>query len=518
MSLAAALAACGGGGGDDNGAPAPPPSGAPVTVSGNAVFESIPAKANGGLNYAGASDRPIRGATVQLIDAADAVLATTTTSATGAYSVASPTAGAVRVRVRAELRRSGSGGGDRDITVRDNTSGEALYVVDSAPFTPATAAVTQNVRAGSGWGGSSYTATRAAAPFAILDAIYDGQARIESAASVALSLKVFWSVNNRPASGSLTTGAIGTSFFTAQGGGALYILGSENTDTDEYDSHVIVHEFGHFLQFAVSRDDSVGGAHGAVDKLDMRVAFSEGWGNAWSGIALGDPVYADSLGAMQAAGFTIDVSVPAVADPGWYSEAAAQYLIYSANNSFGFGAVYGALTALRPLPAWSSLHAFASTLKTASGNAADVTALWATQAIVAVDAFGSGETNNGGVPISLPVYKTHTAALGATQNYCVTRAADPDREGNKLGEFVFISFTASGSRTLTVTRTSSSGAADPDFDLLKSDASKQTADSADVNAEVLTTTLPNGTHTIALTDFEFRNTNNGQSCFDLRIQ
>ena len=74
------------------------------------------------------------------------------------------------------------------------------------------------------------------------------------------------------------------------------MLGKENVDTDEYDASVIAHEWGHYYQSAFSRDDSPGGAHSGGDRLDRRVAFSEGWGNAWSGIALARSNYTDSSG------------------------------------------------------------------------------------------------------------------------------------------------------------------------------------------------------------------------------
>ena len=55
--------------------------------------------------------------------------------------------------------------------VLNNTNGNALYVLDSAAFNTGTANQTKNLLAGSGWGGTSYTGVRAAAPFAILDTL-----------------------------------------------------------------------------------------------------------------------------------------------------------------------------------------------------------------------------------------------------------------------------------------------------------------------------------------------------------
>ncbi len=531
MSLAAVIAACGGGGGDDDApapAPAPAPAGGPFTISGKAVFESIPARAGVGLDYAATVDKPVRGATVQLLGAGGAVLTTTTTDAAGNYSVVLPASQAVTVRVRAEIKRSGTTDGDRDFTVLDNTSGNALYVLDSAAFTP-TADATQNLRAASGWGGTGYTGTRAAAPFAILDVVYDAQAKIASVASAVNlpTLKLYWSRNNktvRDANDDLSTGNIGTSFFTVTSTGrSLYILGQEDVDTDEYDTHVVAHEFGHYLQSALSRDDSIGGVHGGGDKLDMRVAFSEGWGNAWSGIALADPVYVDSQQTRQASGFSLNVATaPGASDRGWYSESSAQYLIWTTNSNVGFGPVYTAFTALRSSPAFSSLYSFADRVKAASAaNAAAITALWAGQDIVAQDAFGTGETNSGGVPGTLPVYKTHTAALGAAQNYCGSKSADPDSDGNRLGEAVFVRFAVSGTHTLTLARTAPAtvGSADPDFMLVKSDGSSVEARSGQVDLETLAnTSLPTGTHSAALTDYNFRSSASGNTrCFDFKV-
>ena len=537
MSLVASLAACGGGGGDSTPAPTPGPAPAPapgpapgpapapgtsLTISGTATFASVPPGAgNTGLNYAGAVDKPIRGATAQLIDAGNTVLATTTTDASGNYGFSLATSQAVTVRVRAEIKRIGSANGDRDFTIRDNTSGDAVYVLDSAAFTPTTN-TTQNLRAASGWNGTSYTGTRAAGPFAILDVVYDAQAKIATAApTVNLPvLKLFWSINNRPVSPfNATTGAITTSFFTSAGGSrALYILGTANTDTDEYDTHVVAHEFGHYVQSAVSRDDSPGGSHGSGDKLDLRLAFSEGWGNGWSGIALNDPRYVDSFGTNQSQSFSINVNLPATStDRGAYSETASQYLIYSSSQTFGFTPVYGALTRFPSSPAYTTLYNFADALKvTSPTSVAAITSLWATQNIAASDAFGSGETNDGGVPTSLPVYKTLSAS---PTTYCLTGVTDTRSDGNKLGEYMYVRFTASGARVLTLSKVSATYATptttDPDFVLLRSDGVSVNASSSVADSETLNATLPTGTHAIALQDYNLPS--NQGSCFAFTV-
>lgn len=525
------LAACGGGGGGSPApapaptpSPSPPPAGSGFVISGIATYDSVPANSSGiGLNYAATTQKPIRGAPVEVRNASGTVLGTATTDEQGAYSITIANAEAVTVRVRAELKRTGSTTGDRDFSVLDNTSGNALYVLDSAAFTPTAATTTQNLRAASGWGGSGYTGTRAAAPFAILDVVYAAQAKVATAAVVNLPpLQLFWSVNNRPTSGNLATGLIGTSFFTgsAASGRRLYLLGAANTDTDEYDSHVVAHEFGHYLQSAISRDDSVGGSHTSTDRLDMRVAFSEGWGNAWSGMALGSPIYTDSLNNNQGGGFFLNVATAPTSNRGWYSEASAQYLLWTLhqNAAVGFTPIYSSLTSLATAPSFTSLYSFASALKTTvPAQASAITSLYSGQLIVAQDAFGTGETNTGLVTNSLPVYKTHTAALGVSQNYCVYTDADAGNDGNKLGRHVFIRITASGARTLTATRAGGSftGSSDPDMLLVKSDGSRVSAFVETTPVQALTTTLPSGSHVVALEDANL--TPSANSCFDFRV-
>ena len=85
------------------------------------------------------------------------------------------------------------------------------------------------------------------------------------------------------------------------------MLGAADNDTDEYDQHVVAHEFQHFLEDQVSRSDTPGGPHSLDERLDMRVAFSEGFANAFSAMVLNDPVYRDSFGASQGQVYRFDV-------------------------------------------------------------------------------------------------------------------------------------------------------------------------------------------------------------------
>ena len=162
------LAACHHGGGDS-----PPPSGPAVTVSGTVTFDLVPTANIGGvwqLDYANTRIAPARGLVIQVISGSN-LLATTTTDDTGAYSISAPSNGNVFVRARAEMNRVGSPGWH--VGVLANTQGDGLYVMDSDTFLLGANGATRDLHAASGWGGSSYTSARDAAPFAILDTVYD---------------------------------------------------------------------------------------------------------------------------------------------------------------------------------------------------------------------------------------------------------------------------------------------------------------------------------------------------------
>jgi hypothetical protein len=293
-------------------------------------------------------------------------------------------------------------------------------------------------------------------------------------------LQMMWSINNRPTPGDLAAGNIGGAFFQfANGLDRIYLLGLADTETDEYDRHVIAHEFGHYLNRAFSRSDSIGGSHSLDSRLDMRVAFGEGFGDGFSGIALNDPFYSDSAGVGQASGFRFDMAALQSTNRGWYNERSFMYLLWhlNANPGIGFTPLWSVMTGLpstlRADGALASVHHFLHRLKaTVPAQAGAIDTLAANQQITIADALGSNESNNGGVPLALPIYKPHNAASGVAQNYCVTDAAGVGTsQANRLGAQAFIRFTlpSAAARTLTVESTNGATASDPDFRLFRPD-------------------------------------------------
>lgn len=280
-----------------------------VSVSGRATFDYVPVvfAMGAGLDYNAAETRPVRGATVQLLTA-DRVVDSSVTAEDGGYRLEAPTETELLLRVRAELF-----GDETNMLARvlDNTRDGAAHAMDGTPFTTGKTDLLRDVHAGSGWTGTGYGETRAAAPFAILDVVHEAVQWIQSVDPQVelVPLDLYWSPDNRGIAGAdgepdYASGRIGGTHYRRENPGqnrppAIYLVGAENEDTDEYDRFVIAHEWAHYLADTLSRDDSIGGRHALGEQLDPRVAFSEGLANALAAVLLGDSEFVHSLGPQQ---------------------------------------------------------------------------------------------------------------------------------------------------------------------------------------------------------------------------
>lgn len=406
------------------------PAGGKMTLSGRVTYDRVPFEGRTfrGLDYSQTFAAPARGVTVQLLDASNSVRASGSTDSDGHYSFSIDKNQSLRVRVLAELR--GNQNAAWDIQVRDNTAGNAQYVLDgSIASVGGNETQTRNLHAASGWGGDGYTAPRSAAPFAVLDSLYDALQTVIGADPDAVlpPLTVYWSEKNIAISGDSSQGYIGTSFYTSAGP-SIYLLGAANNDSDEYDRGVVQHEFGHYLEHQLGRTESIGGSHSQTSRLDMRVAFGEAWGNAFAGMVSGDPIYRDSLGANQSMGFAINVENRSHGTQGWFSEASIQAFLYDlfddsedANDHLGLGfkPIYEVLTSERYLnfDGFASIFAFRAELETQHPQLAGaIASMLQNYDISGTGWYGAGETNNAGSPVTLPVY--HQVTLGQTVNVC----------------------------------------------------------------------------------------------------
>ncbi len=455
--------------------PPPPPPAATVNVSGALTYE-FPQRNTScrGINLDNPVLRPIRGATVQLLDAAGTnVVNSQTSGAGGVYSFDVASSTDFILRVRAELQAS-----NWDVEVRNNVDASAsppplaqrpIYTMDLA-FNSGVASVTDlDLIATTGWDGNSYAATRVAAPFAILDAIYSAMQFVlaEDSNAVFPPLDAFWSPDNQAASPTdIDAGDLPTSFY--DGNNSLFLLGDAATDPDEFDDHIVVHEWGHYFEDNFSRSDSIGGSHGLGDSLDMRTAFGEGWASALAGMALNDPIYCDTRSATAGGGFSAETTTGGV--DGWFNEFTIIRFIYdlwdtdndAADNdtsSIGFGPIYQVMTGPQATTAaFTSVFTFATYLKLhGTGQNSFIDGLLTDGGInpTAIDIWGSTETNDAsalppGNPDVLDVYTPLT--LGAAPvSICVNSQFDNGRDGNKLSQHRYLTLNVPMSQQVTFT-------------------------------------------------------------------
>ena len=375
-----------------------------ITVTGRVTYDFVPASLSGGsaaLDFGRTSQRPVRRGVVQVIQGTT-VLSATATGGDGSFSISYTPNGTANLALYA-LSQSV----EPSISIEDNTDTNLLWAVGSA-LTGQNQMV--NVHAAHGWTGTGYdAANRAAAPFAILDSMFTAS-RAFMAARPTINfppLKVNWSPHNTPQAGDPALGQIATSHFSPSEN-ELYILGKDGADTDEYDSHVIVHEWGHFFEANLSRSDSPGGRHGPGDILDPRIAFGEAWGNSVAAMVLPETMYVDTNwngGSMSGFGFDAENEPPTTDDPtpSGFSESSVLRVLYDIfdgnNESFdGFGVGLGPIADVltgpqRNTDAMTTLASFVTSLKAQPGvNAVALHTLLAHYQIGPITtAFGDGD-------------------------------------------------------------------------------------------------------------------------------
>ncbi|MFT5083011.1 MAG: hypothetical protein ACI9Y1_001048 [Lentisphaeria bacterium] len=508
---------------------APPPIKGGVLVSGHLSFDKVPHNTDGSLDYSASFRAPIRGATVQLLSNAGELLAQISSDDEGNYAMRIGENTTVRVRVRAELQKAD--GPSWWLTVSDNTQDNALYVLDGNVTNSGERDSVRDLHADSGWDGEAYSRARVAAPFAILDAVYQAlQLVVEADPDVNIeNTQLRWSKHNVAVPGNLEAGEISTSSYNPNDNN-IYILGDADNDSDEYDQAVIQHEFAHFIEGTLSRSDSPGGVHTLTGAHDMRLAFSEGLANAFAGYAGGEGIYADSSGQGQSMGFSFSLENNAVGNAGWFSENSIGKIVYDiADNdqdgvdtlSLGIAPVYEALTSPRYInnTAFTSIYTFVDAFKSQNSSATNAVldALLDSESIYGSDSWGENESNTSVSNISsaLPVYKDLTQ--GGIVNVC---GNNREYEFNGLGvrRFIKIDVVDAGNYTIALTKTLGTGARDPDARLwLRGTVIAQLVADGKNNESLSVNLSEEGVYVLEVYDFlnaDFLE-GGGSSCFDV---
>jgi hypothetical protein len=423
---------------------------ATVSISGNITFDLIPFyQYFDGLDYYNTYASAARGIRVEAIDNNGTVVASSSTDNNGNYNFTTNQDLELKVRVSAKMLNTV--GTKWDVQVFDNTTSMAgenpVYVSDSSMFIASQDSV-KNIHLPSGRDGQN-NGIRSAAPFAILDIIYESMQTVAAIEPTTLfpPLEVYWSPKNNASLGSVVDGDLGSSFFQIPN--RIYILGDENSDADEYDRHVIAHEWIHYFEDNFSRSDSMGGSHSVDEKLDMRLAYSEGLANALSGIITDDSVYRDSNSFWPYFGWSMDMESNLSYNSGWFNEGSIQSIIYDLydstsdgvdNIALGFGPIFNTLTSANYIndDHQISIFSFTQYLKDQQSptNRVKIDSLMNAQQIYGTGTNGSGETNNGGIASTLPLYP-QIFSNSASKQVCYNNSAGVL---NKLGNRAFLLF------------------------------------------------------------------------------
>ena len=285
------------------------------SLSGRAFYQKLEVTDNG-LDLDHPSMNPIRGARIEVYDNATRnLISVSDPDVNGNFLVlVPPNATNLVIKAVSRLRSV-------DLKVEDNTNANQFYVIKSAELDmrerPASVLVVDR--------------TRLSGAFNILEQIQRSNDFVRSADPqfAEFPFTIFWSEKNQNKSGYIKDGLVGSTVFFPTSGIA-YVLGDRNTDSDEYDDSVLIHEYAHVLAVKFSHDDSIGGVHKTGDKLDPRVAWSEGWANFFSAAVRNDSIYRDSKepGGANVLRFDLEENYPPNSWTGYGSETSVQALLW----------------------------------------------------------------------------------------------------------------------------------------------------------------------------------------------
>jgi hypothetical protein len=275
-------------------------------------------------------------------------------------------------------------------------------------------------------------------------------------------------------------------------------------------------------------------------------------------MALDDPQYCDTFVPGTSGGFGIDTENNNSGSQGWFNEMSVATFLYdlwdtvadgSDSNSIGFGPIFNVMAGPQSnTNAFTTLFSFATELRSMVNGAelAFVDAQLARENIetTGIDIWG---TNQGSITTSpnqardvLPLYTT-LPTDGTTINICTNSDYDSGRDGNKLAEYRYLTFTTTSAAAYTVTITTTTltpptsdppptppdvirDQSDPDMFIFRRGGIVAIGNGPNENSEVFTTqTLPADTYVADLHEFRFEDEDGASSdfpeqiCFDVSM-
>lgn len=259
-----------------------------ASISGTALYEDKPFNESGFLSQP-PEQKPIRNAVVSAI-AIDGfiTLGSASTDSAGRFSFTNLANDRRRagIYIQIQTKTDPGPGHPSQVEIRNNPDDNALLAIASEGIndhlTPDRPALQTIAGADSGIGGA----------FNILDVFEQANELIQASSCPPANtpcipplLTAYWEPGS--SDGTYYDDVLDAIFIL--GGGTL------DGDTDEYDDSVIAHEYGHFVMKHFAQDDSPGGPHEIRDnRQDIRLAWSEGWGNFFSSAVRNSPLYVDT--------------------------------------------------------------------------------------------------------------------------------------------------------------------------------------------------------------------------------
>ncbi len=278
------------------GGTADPDGGAPVnlTITGTISFDRLPVTA-AGLDLLNPVSTAAADVLVEAVAHNDinSVLGSTSTDATGAYSINFSTTVDYYIRARAQC----GSGGDIDRVFHSQTVPPLVHALPGQVLNRAAGSQVVNLH-------GAADATNRAGAFAVLDTAR----RLRAACTLTAlgPLDLFWGMGNagtqwlKDGGGNTITLSTETGLDGPNGNPSIYLLGGTaadllNSDHDEFDETVIAHEWASFLQLTRSRDNNFGGVHFGEELL-FSASYSEGVVTAIGCALLDQRVYRDTAG------------------------------------------------------------------------------------------------------------------------------------------------------------------------------------------------------------------------------
>lgn len=424
-----------------------------VEISGTIYYERIHAKNIGGSSFLDTSNitkERAKEVSVVALDSSNNLIDSTYTDKNGEYNLSVDNNIDIKIRIYSKMKKLNKW----SVKVLNNKNSNSLYGIEGELVNSGNSNSIRDLTA--------LASNNSSAPFSILDSIYLAMNRFISIdRSINFPpLIVNWSVDN------ITSGTYYDGIDT------IMVQGDQKGDSDEYDDHIIIHEWGHYFENKFSRADNIGGQHGAGEYLDIRVAFGEGWGNALSAMITDDAIYFDTMGRY---GWNMNIEDDIHEASGWFSEASIQRILYDLydsnrdgkdNLSLGLEPIYEVLiNGEKNTPSFTSIFSFITELKKAyPENTSKVDDIISSEDIATIDdIYGSNRISNlkeGSLPIYTLLTIDKTLGNICTLNYYGLY--------NKLSNHRYIRFTINKNGTYPIeVRQSNGTSSDPEFALFK---------------------------------------------------